>query len=134
MSNILDFQTIEELKEYAEAQFNVINQLNKDIKNLKAEKKHLEDQLKAANPVQNIPLTDNISLEEKICREQIAIFKLTSADRELTLEETRKLEIYTKILLSLRDPNQKKKSEVDKLDAKALLKLVEEPNGPKVNS
>jgi len=136
MSNVIEIfgikKTVAELKEYAEAQFHVITRLSKETEQLKAEKRHLEALLKASTPVISLNKEEDVvSNEEKICKEQITIFKNLSTERELTLEETKKVEIYTKILFQIKQPESKKASPVEKLDTKALLKLVED-NDPKI--
>lgn len=124
--------TLEELQKFAEAQFKTINEFSKQISQLETENKHLQDLLTKSTPIisNNTTEEDDLSSDqEKICKEQLRIYKNTSLERELTLEETRKVEIYAKILLSLKDPSKKPKTEAEKMDTAQLLKLVETNNG-----
>lgn len=124
-------EDFDELRKFAQAQMDVITQLSKKLSNLEGEKKHLEQLL-----VQNVPLVGPqaeviekegvfSSEEEAICREQLHIFKIVSQERELTLEETKKVEIYSKILMSFKQEPKKAKSSVDGMSTPELLRLVE---------
>lgn len=67
--------------------------------------------------------------EELICRGQMSRLKKTSDERELTLEETRKLEIFYKILSSLLNQNKGETNKPEKkVDSAQLLSLVEAIN------
>lgn len=122
---------IEELKKFAQAQHDMINQLTEQNKTLLIKNKDLEKLLS-----QNVVLVGKdtnliekqgifSSEEEQICRDQLRVLNEISKERELTIEETRKVEIFSKILLSLKDNNKKPKSAVEKMDSASLLKLVE---------
>lgn len=93
-----------ELKAYSDAQARTLIEVSKKIKKLEDENKELKKQLmnsvpllKADETKPNFATTD----EETICRQQIFGLRQISMERELTLEETKKLDIYTKILISL---------------------------------
>jgi hypothetical protein len=65
--------------------------------------------------------------EETICRVQLHLLNNASMLRELTMEETKKVEIYTKLLSQIN--NTKKKQPNDALDSLSdtdLLKIVSE--------
>lgn len=132
MSNIEElfgkFESEQEKKDFMSAQFEVITSLNKQIEQLKAEKIHLERLLKEATPILAVlPVKgdEELSTEQKICKEQLLILKAQSDLRELTAEEARKVETYSKILQATKDPNKKPKSSVENLPIAELLKLVE---------
>ena len=69
----------------------------------------------------------DISAEETICVVQLEILKNMAMTRELTLEETKKAEIYTKTLLMVRGkkPVEKEEDRVEKLSNEDLLKMME---------
>lgn len=116
----------EEKLAYLEAQFELITKLNKQIEQLKIEKKHLEELLKKSPlPVVGIDTNQSDEPEEiKICKDQLKLLHNVSQDRELTMEESRKVDIYAKILLQSKDTDKKKASPVDNMTTKELLKLV----------
>lgn len=137
MSNLYDLfgnmENIEDIKKYAEAQFSVITNLNKQIEQLKNEKKHLEELLKQS-PLPSVSEKTSDEAEEiTICKVQLKLLNGISKDRELTIEECRKVDIYAKILLQSNDPSKKKKSNIDKLSTEELLKLVDINEPTKVN-
>lgn len=132
MSNIEDlfgkFENDQEKLDFMSAQFATITSLNKQLEQIKAEKLQLERLLKEATPVLSVlPVKDgdDLSTEQKICKEQLLILKAQSDIRELTAEESRKVETYSKILQSTKDPNKKQKSNLDGMPVADLLKLVE---------
>ena len=69
----------------------------------------------------------DISAEETICVVQLEILKNMAMTRELTLEETKKAEIYTKTLLMIRGkkPVEKEEEKIEKLSNEDLLKMME---------
>lgn len=129
------FKELSELKAYSDAQYTIIIDLNKQINKLKEEKHSLEEMLKnsqiapiVSGAVVQFP-TYSISDEEKICIEQIARLKSASPSSEFTLDQARRLEIYTKILLSLRGKEKDIDGSSKKLSTDELLKLVDSSNG-----
>lgn len=97
-----EFKSLAELKKYAEAQYNTINSLTQRIENLKEENEHLKTLLQSV-PISGVPALPSLSLpnEQLICEVQINILKEKATRQELTYEETKKLEIFTKILKEL---------------------------------
>ena len=64
--------------------------------------------------------------QEEICKIQLRKFLDLSKDRELTLEEARKVEIFSKILFGFKNKEDKDKDDTTKkLSSDELLKLVE---------
>lgn len=137
MSNLYDLfgnmENIEDIKKYAEAQFSVITNLNKQIEQLKNEKKHLEELLKQSSLPSVSEKTSDEAEEITICKVQLKLLNGISKDRELTIEECRKVDIYAKILLQSNDSSKKKRSNIDKLSTEELLKLVDINEPTKVN-
>lgn len=100
----VDYQQYIELKAYSDAQSKTLVEMSKKIKKLEDENKELKKHLMNVTPLiksdsskPNLSTTD----EETICRQQIYKLKEISMDRELTLEETKRLDIYTKILIEI---------------------------------
>jgi hypothetical protein len=118
-----------ELQSYADAQYQTIVSLNKQINELKAKNSSLETTLKS------IPASDSkiiqfpqysITAEEEICLKQLENLRVASSGRDLTLEEARKLEIYAKILVSIRSKEKDVTGEYKKLSTEELLKLSQD--------
>lgn len=131
---ILDnFNSIEELKDYASAQFSTILAQSKKITDLERKLEEAELRLAKAEQQNSIQSALNPSQEqgsdaETTCLVQLAIIKGNSMTRELTLEETKKLEILTKTLILARgktveDPKKQKIKEVEAMSTEDLLKL-----------
>lgn len=97
--SIKDF---DDMRKFAEAQHKTIIELSKKIKKIEDEKATLEVILKTANlpslPDQNHPQLVGLDPENYIASVQLEMLKHVSNERELTLEEVRKVEIYSKIL------------------------------------
>jgi len=98
---------VEKVKEYAEldayskAQTKTIIDLSKKLNEKDKEIQHLKKLLEGSVPLIKEP-KDLINFEandqEYICRTEILKLKEISRERELTLEETKKLDIFCKIL------------------------------------
>lgn len=124
------FKNTEELEIFARSQFNQIVQLTKRNKELEAKNAELIKQ--SNNSVQEVPQIDlsKSPLEvlddaKTIAQVQLAKIKKESFERELSLEETKKVEIFNKILnVDLDSKKKNPKEEIEKLDEKELLKLV----------
>lgn len=94
---------IEDLEAFCEAQAKTIIELNK-----KLNEKQIEYDALKKNTGNVIPLKKSdgtliegqfaVKDEETICREQLFLLKNLSMDRELTMEEAKKVEIYSKVL------------------------------------
>lgn len=117
-------QTDSDAKAYQKAQSATIVSQTKEINSLRKFKEQLEKevekltienvQMKALNPSATSQF--EVSDEETICIVQIAILKNLAMQRELTLEECKKTEIYCKVLKEIRS----KKSEKEEPGASAL--------------
>lgn len=118
---------IAELQAYADAQYKTIVDQNKKINELLEKNKSLEGLVTALpskpdNVVQFPQL--HISPEEEICLKQLENLRQSSAARELTLEECRKVECYAKILLQIRNNTKDVDAKFKKLSTEDLLKLT----------
>lgn len=109
-----------------------INRLKQEVEKLAKENEKLGMemvQLKAVGAVSGAGSEGQFdtSDEETICVVQLAILKNMAMTRELTLEETKKAEIYTKTLLMIRGkkPTEKEEDNVEKLSNEDLLKMME---------
>jgi len=129
------FKDVASLQKYAEAQYKTILSLSKKVKVLEEENIELKDLLEKSTPLLNEEkknfTTYNIeasSDEEMIAKVQLARMKEISMDRELTLEEAKRVEIFTKILSS-KGNNSSSTIQIQKMGNDDLLKLLENDTG-----
>lgn len=117
------------------AQKNTIEKLTRRIGDLEKENKSLKEQ--ASKPVQvgdefsAVPLDASgnpVSDEESICITQLRILKNKALGDELSLEETKKAEIYVKTLQILRGGNSKSKDKkpIESFSNDNLLDMLKE--------
>lgn len=109
-----------------------INHLKRELEKVAAENEKLSMelvQLKAVGAASGAGSEGQFdtSAEETICVVQLEILKNMAMTRELTLEETKKAEIFTKTLLMVRGkkPVEKEEDKVEKLSNEDLLKMME---------
>lgn len=128
-----EYKTSVELQAFAKSQMEVISNLTKKLAKAEEEKRHLEELLEQTNPLQvgqtnlAVPSVDlGASDSEIIARTQLQMLRMTAMTTELTLEECKKVQAYTEILLSL-NKQEKKDEEVNiqALDPKELLAALE---------
>lgn len=131
-----EYKTSVELQAFAKSQMEVISNLTKKLAKAEEEKRHLEELLEQTNPLQvgqtnlAVPSVDlGASDSEIIARTQLQMLRMTAMTTELTLEECKKVQAYTEILLSL-NKQEKKDEEVNiqALDPKELLAALENTN------
>lgn len=120
------FKTEDEKNAYIEASFQTIQEQNKKIGTLETKIRQLESLLAKTVPVVVSPQDQITPSEEQICRDQLRVLNLTSKERELTLEETRKVEIYSKILVALAGQTKVTPNQAEGFDLGQLLELVKE--------
>jgi cell division septum initiation protein DivIVA len=134
---ISSFKDPEQLKAFCESQYKEIVKLNKQINALKEENDNLLKDLErerakiavmAQNSRESIDSSIFVNLDdidhEIICKLQLAILRNRATKTELTLEEARKVEIYSKILGQ--DNIKSKKSSIAKqLNSEDLIKQLE---------
>lgn len=123
-------ESFSDLQSYSDAQFKTIVELNKQITQLKSENQNLRLMLDQNIPNIGMQITDiglGITNEQLICETQILLLKNDAMLRPLTMEETRKLEIFSNVLDKVKkgskDPVE---IEVNKLSNNDLLQIVNE--------
>jgi hypothetical protein len=134
----LENAEVEDLKAFAEAQQKTIIHLTKKIKTLEDENSHLKKLVEQTVPVikkdgQPEQKGDKFltSDQEAICRVQLNKLRDISFDRELTLEEAKQVEIFSKILNLLETVPKTIKAETKGINTEDLLNFLEEQaNGP----
>lgn len=125
---------LSDLKAFSEAQQKTIVQLTKKVKQLEEERDQLKSQINAPvpTPSSNIEPSGAIadkfltSDQEAICRTQLMKLREIAFDREMTLEETKKVEIFSKILTSLENAPKTIKIDTKSMDNSDLMGLLEE--------
>lgn len=138
------FESASDARDFVEAQHRTIVELTKRLDKVTNEKKQLEQLLQSTSPaligeykpvVQPFNTVDQ-ALEENICRMELKKLHDVSLERVLTHEEAKKVEIYTKLLVTLAQKVPTKTLEMRKLSTEELLDRVssEKPDDPaKVN-
>lgn len=127
------FTTLSELKMYANAQQHTIVSLSQKIKKLEDENSDLKKQLMNSVPKEK---TDNSLLQnelllgtdqEVIAKIQLNRYKEITLERELSLEETKKVEIFTKILQLGKEKKSTTTQEVnpEQIDTKDLMSMLD---------
>ena len=87
------------LQAYCDAQFQLIEQLRDSNAKLEAEVAHLKTLITDTVPVLSKDVVKiEVPLEQAICEMQIAKLQRTAMDRDLTLEETKRLDLLIKNL------------------------------------
>lgn len=129
---IQDITKFEDLQQFANTQYKVMIAQAKKIEKLDEEITKLQVQLeheKQKNLTSSTLDTknDNQNDAETICLIQLALLNNKSMLGELTLEETKKVETYSKVLLSLKvkdSNNDKEKEIVENIDTSNLLSII----------
>ena len=121
------FSSLEELKAFSTAQSKTIIELSRKNKEQSDEIVHLKKLLEGSVPLikekkENINLGSND--QEFLCRTEINKLRDISLDRELTLEEAKKLDIYSKILANLANPTKTVKVQNETVSTADLLSIV----------
>lgn len=113
MAKTTDINSLEEgfneLQNYSDNQFKVINELQGKIAQLTSENVSLKTMLEQNLPSLGIDsdILLHISSEQLICETQLLLLKNKALISELTLEESKKFQIFSDILqkLKTKDPN-----------------------------
>lgn len=96
---------VHKLQAYSNAQTNTIIELSRKLKLAQDEVTHLKKLLEGSVPLIKAEgsggIISNVGDQEYICRTEINKLRDISKDRELSLEECKKLDIYSKILKEL---------------------------------
>lgn len=114
----------QELKEYCERQYQEIVKLLSLNKKLEEEVEHLKKLLVSGIPIIQSPA--QISAEELVCIKQINDLKSISDCQTLTLEESKKLDTYVKVLRLIRSNSKEAKDILKDVNTDDLLKVVED--------
>ena len=127
MSNITDlmnsFKDDVEKQEYIVKQQKVITNLLKEKQTLQKEIEHLKELLISNNnlfPTNNIVTTVIVTPEEGLIDRQIELIQNRGVLSELTLEDTKKLDLLLKNKNIIKEQNKPIKAESTKLDKKNL--------------
>ena len=134
---IADITKFEDLQQFANTQYKVMITQAKKIEKLDEEVHRLTlllEQEKQKGFTSSILDTNNDDQNdaETICLIQLALLNRKSMEGELTLEETKKVETFSKVLLSIKtkDSTENKEKEiVQQIDTSNLLSIL---NPPKV--
>lgn len=139
MSNLIsittlagEFKNAAELQEYCNAQFISLSNAMKKIEEMKNEIEHLKKLVGGATQVMSTPAPETsltASPEQAICEMQIKKLQQTAIQRELTLEETKRLDLLIKNLyLAKGQPNQITQTQVrSNLSVDQLLDIASQP-------
>lgn len=105
---LVDISSLAEgMKEYSDAQYRTLVVLQKENHQLKEEIDHLKQLLASSSPLITSPTVKiTVPTEQLICEIQINMLQDKAKDRELTLEETKRLEILIKSLYLIKDKAQ----------------------------
>jgi regulator of replication initiation timing len=129
------FSDLVELQEYCAKQHATLTKIIDENAKLKIEVSHLKELLNASVPNLSIVPGSSISLitdEENICKLELEKLRISSLERSLSFEEAKKVEIYTKLLLSIQSKKDKKDPvDTSKLNEADLLALVENNDSSK---
>lgn len=129
---VKDFKTYEELKAFCDSQFKQILILTKKVKDLEEKNKELSKSsqkdisLSTIQPPQTGLATVGFIVDDAkiIAQVQLNFMKQNAFDRELTLEETKRLEIYNKILNVKEEPQKTVKATAKTLSDEELLASI----------
>lgn len=130
---ILQYKEMSQLQEFAEAQSSTIIQISKKLKKLEEERDHLKQLLESSVPIlrddkQPIGHKFLTSSEEAICVMQLEKLRDASTARELTLEEARRVEIFSKVLAASRNSPKVIEPLTQNMSNEELLAIVEGKN------
>ena len=122
------FRTQKELQEYAHSQFLSLMKANKRIEHLEIENRQLKEEITQISAKESI-ITK--SAEQELCEIELSKLRDNAKQRELTLEETKRMDLLVKNLyLAIGKPNSlkqaKNKNEVD--DEKLIALALVAPN------
>lgn len=122
---------IKDLEKTNKAQYKTIQTLIADSREKDERITHLEGLLKTGLPVLTEksvgPLFSSASTEEEICEMQIRWLKQVASQRDLTLEEARKFEIYAKVKKMAKEDAviEVRASNVSSMSEEKLLQIAE---------
>ena len=119
------FKNSKELQEYCDNQYKTLEASLERVKKLEDEVVHLKDLLTSASQlIQSAEKLSSVSNELLICESQLAFLYKTSAKRELTLEETKKLDLLVKNLRLLQGKSTSIEAEFRNMSDESLLQIA----------
>jgi hypothetical protein len=128
MASMIDTLTdIAEVKAFSQAQSKTIIELSRKNKEQADEIVHLKKLLEGSVPLMKEKKSEIITGnndQEFLCRTEINKLRDISLDRELSLEEAKKLDIYSKILANLSNPTKTVKVESQTKSTDELLRII----------
>jgi hypothetical protein len=127
---ILQYKDFDTLQQFAQAQQTTIIQISKKNQRLEEEVIHLKKLLESSVPLlkeEGKSLGERLltSSEEAICTIQLEKLRDISMGRELTLEEARRVEIFSKVLNVSRNMPKTIEIKNKQLSSQELLAIVE---------
>jgi len=133
---IAQYKEMSQLQEFASAQQKTIIQLSKKIQKIEEERDHLKTLLESSVPLiktegQQMGEKFLTSAEEAICVAQLDMLRDISVKREFTLEETRKVEVFSKVLAAVRNAPKTIEIKNKNMSTEQLLALVESDDSGK---
>lgn len=131
------FESVVQLQEYCDAQFRELERSIHRIQQLESEVSHLKGLLAGTTT-----LLDNkvervvVSAEQAICEMQIEMLKKTAMDRQLTLEETKRLDLLIKNLHISKQVKPSIEAEFSSglISEAELIKLASVPDKPQIET
>jgi len=130
---IEQFTSEDDLRKYASSQFKVIQNLTKQIAELRKENEELKSKPVQVQTVQSVitPMSSfesslSTSDEETICIYQLRILRDLAVSRELTLEEAKKVDLFNKNLREIRNIPKKVEVSAKDMTTEQLLKAIDE--------
>lgn len=122
---VTDTKDFNELQKYSDAQFKVVVDLQKKNHELQEQIKSLQTMLESNLPRIEVGTNDlGIPNELLICETQLFLLKEHAMTRELTMEEARKVQIYTDVLEKVKK-KPKDNSAVENMGDEDLLRIVQ---------
>lgn len=133
---IAQYKDFNQLQEFASAQQKTIISLSKKIQRIEEERDHLKTLLESSVPLIKKEGEQSgerflTSSEEAICIMQLEKLRDISSARELTLEETRKVEVFSKVLNAVRNAPKTIEIKNKQMTSEELLALVESDDNGK---
>lgn len=129
------FKNFTELQAFASSQYKTIIELSKRINNLEEKNEQLQKLLDQSIPKEpslqaKSLVVANASDEEIICRYELRKLKEKSeSNDELTLEESKRVDIYTKLLQILSGKKEAPAKPTEKLTPEQLMGLLKAVDG-----
>lgn len=123
------YSSVEELRAYANAQYETILKLNKKINELEKEIEEVKTNKTDYKSAYEIPNLSGVSDEEAICIMELNKLRQRSMNDELTMEECRKVEAYVRTLLNLREGGSEQVSKTGSMSTEDLMKAMNSLSG-----